>query len=289
MFFATTVLRAETHSDVRPLIIGFTPGENAETLKENGEEIGRILGAKVGAPIQIFISKDYAGLVEAMKDKKIDFGFFSALTYVFAEKEAGAKVLLKRVWHGPYYYSTIIVRDDSKIKSLKALKGKRLAFVDKASASGYLYPSVYFKKQNIDPDKYFSQVIFTGNHEASVKLLQEGKVDAIAVFANDEKVAESAWTRFPPKGVAAAQRPKVHPIWTSAPIPNDPFCVRQDFYESNPRISHDLMFSLIELEEDSKDGASFRKLLGDSTLMLATSQQYQPVREMVQELNLTLK
>jgi len=75
----------------------------------------------------------------------------------------------------------------------------------------------------------------------------------------------------------------------SEPIPNDPFVVRQDFYDSYPRISHDLMFALIEINDDPKDGARFKKLLSASSLMFATSQQYEPVREMVKELDLKLQ
>ena len=79
------------------------------------------------------------------------------------------------------------------------------------------------------------------------------------------------------------------PLWVSVPIPNDPFCVRSDFYEANPKISHDLMFALIELDDDAKEGSNFKKLLGVSSLMLATSQQYEPVRDLVKELDLKLE
>jgi phosphonate transport system substrate-binding protein len=65
--------------------------------------------------------------------------------------------------------------------------------------------------------------------------------------------------------------------------------VRQDFYDANPRISHDLMFAMIELLEDAKDGARFKQALGVSSMALATSQQYEPVREMVRELDLKLQ
>jgi len=115
------------------------------------------------------------------------------MSFVFAEKFAGAKVLLKKVWDGPYYYSTILVRGDSKIHNLAQLKGKRIAFVDQKSASGFLYPQVLFKKQKIDPLKYFSEITYSGNHEKSVALLADGKVDAVAVFSNDAKGKDTAW------------------------------------------------------------------------------------------------
>lgn len=269
------------------ITIGFIPGENPETLRENGEEIAKLLQAKIGIPVKIVVSKDYNALIEQMKEKKIDFAFFTATTYVFAEKIAGAKVLLKKVWEGPYYYSTLLVRGDSPIKKVQQLKGKSIAFVDQKSGSGYLYPQHYLKKQKIDSEKFFSKVVYSGNHEASVKMLKEGQVDAIAVFSNDPKAADTAWSQFAPKMEGKTKSARA--IWISDPIANDPFVVRQDFYDSNPKISHDLMFALVELNDDAKDGARFKKLLGVSSLMLATSQQYEPVREMIKALDLKLQ
>ncbi|MES2963586.1 MAG: phosphate/phosphite/phosphonate ABC transporter substrate-binding protein [Bdellovibrionota bacterium] len=265
--------------------IGFIPGENPETLRENGVEFGKMLESKIGVPVKIFISKDYTSLIDAMKEKKIDFAFFTAMSFVFAEKQAGAKVLLKKIWDGPFYWSTILVRTDSKISKLSQLKGKKFAFVDKKSSSGFLYPQVQFKKEGIDPTTFFGEVVYSGNHDASIHLLEEKKVDAVAVFSNDAKAVDSAWHRFAPK----TTKVKVKPLWISAPIPNDPFCVRQDFYEANPRLSHDLMFALKELDDDTKQGSHFKKLLGVSALIMATSQQYEPVRDLVKELDLKLE
>ena len=279
----------------KSVTIGFIPGENPQALQENGEAIAKLLQAKIGVPVNIYVGKSYAELVDAMAAKKVDFAFLSAMTFVFAEKKAGAKVLLKKVWESPYYYATILSRGDQKLTKLSQLKGKRFAFVDDQSASGYLYPEVYFKKSGIDPKSFFSEVIFSGNHTESIKLLREGKVDAVAVFSNDAKGKETAWERFPGVGAGvgdgtAAQKlkslKKPNRIWVSEPIPNDPFCVRQEFYDSNPKIAHELMFALLELDGDATEGANFKKLLGVSSLKIATTQQYEPVREMVKALDL---
>jgi phosphonate transport system substrate-binding protein len=280
--FAFTLNAVKAYAESpKSITIGFIPGEKPEDLKENGAALAKMLQDKIGVPVNIYVSKDYSELIDAMKTKKVDFAFFSAMTFVFAEKMAGAKVLLKKVWDGPYYYSAILA---AKATKLNQLKGKKFAFVDEKSTSGYLVPEVYFKKNNIDPKTFFSATVFSGNHPASVKMLADGKVDAIAVFSNDPKGKDTAWNRFPPEKT----KMKPHQIWISEPIPNDPFCVRQDFYDANPRISTDLMFALRDLDEDKENGPKFKKLLSVSGLMLATSQQYDSVRELVKELNLKL-
>lgn len=264
------------------ITVGVIPGGDPEQLREQGTLFAQKLQEKLQIPITLYISKDYKGLIEAMKTKKIDFAFFSSRTFVEAEQEAKAKVLLKKVWNYPYYYSTIIVPKNSKIKKLADLKGKKIAFVDENSASGYLYPKVALQKEGLKKE-IFAEVAFSGNHQASIQFLETGKVDAAAVFMDDEKGLDSAWTKF------ATQKKPFRILWKSSPIPNDPFTVRQDFYDKFPKETHSLMFAMIEILEEKPDKNTYSEVLGLQSLMPATSKQYDPVREMVKELNLHSK
>ncbi len=260
--------------------IGFTPGDDPEWLKKNGIELAKVLQSKLGVSFNIYISKNYSGLVEAMKEKKVDFGFFSALTFVDAEQKAGAKVLLKKIWEGPFYYSAVVTLKKNKIDSIEGLKGKRFGYVDERSTSGYFYPMAMLMKKNIDPDKFFSSTKFYGTHEATVKALLKGDVDAIAVYSDDNKGKSGAWVKF-----AGDKKLDFQVLWMSEPIPNDPFCVRQDFYDTYPHFTHDLMFALIDLRDEPREKNILKSLYGINGLDLATSRQYDSVRELVKYLN----
>ncbi len=257
--------------------IGYIPGEAAADLKARGEELAVLLQKRTGLKVQTYVGTSYGDLVQKMSEKKIDFAFLSALSFVEVEKQSGVRVLLKKVWEQGYYHSVLMVPTASKIRKPLDLKGKRIAFVDEKSASGYLYPLVLLKDLGLDSAKDIKPV-FSGGHDKSVELLKKGEVDAIAVFANDEKGRDSAWTHH--KGRAR----DVRVIWSSAAIPNDPLCVRVDFYERYPKTTHDLMFGLIEMNEDASTGPELKRILGVQGLMLATSQQYEPVREMAKKL-----
>jgi phosphonate transport system substrate-binding protein len=263
--------------------IGFIPGEDPEWLKRNGVEFAKALQEKLNVPFNIYISKDYSGLISAMKDKKVDFAFFSALTFVIAEQKAGAKVLLKKVWDGPFYYSAIITRKDLKINSIEDLRGKRFGYVDEKSVSGHLYPQVILKKKKLDPEHFFGETHFFGQHEASVKALIAGQVDAVAVYADDKKGKYGAWSKL-----NAKERSMIKVLWVSDPIPNDPFCVRQGFYDEYPFFTHDLMFALIDFKDEVPEKNLLKRLYGINGMELATSRQYEPVRDLVKFLNLTV-
>lgn len=254
--------------------LGFLPGEGAADLKLKGDDLAKMIGKKTGIEVRPYVGTSYSDLIEKIAQKKVDIAFLSALSYVEAESQVGLKVLLKKVWDKGFYYSVILTDSRSSIRTLKDLKGKRMAFVDKKSASGYLYPTAALSKAGLRVPEDFKSVVYSGSHDQSVHALKAKAADAIAVFSNDPKGKDSAWTQH------QGAMKDVRAVWGSAAIPNDPLCVRNDFYELNPKLTHDFMFGLIELNEDPQLGAEFRRLLGIKSLMTATSGQYEPVREM---------
>jgi phosphonate transport system substrate-binding protein len=275
-FFASVVFAEGTPNSIT---VGFTPSGDPQVLRSGALEIAKALQEELHIPVNVYISKNYTGLVEAMKTKKVDFAFLTAMSYVFAEKEAGAKVLLKQVWEQPFYYSVILTKKNSKLKTLDNLNGKRIAFVDEKSTSGYLYPQVQMKKRKIIP----SEKKFSGSHTQSVAWLDQSEVDAIAVFANDKKGQSNAYLKY-----SKEKNPekKVQILWVSEPIPNDPFSVRQDFYDQYPKTTHNLMFALIDVVDKLKSNKDVKETIGAQGFIPATQKQYDSVREVVRELDL---
>ena len=265
------------------ITLGILPGGNPEIVQKQALVLAQKVQDKLKKPVQVLIPKNYKGLIDAIKTKKVDFAFFSSMTFVESEKETPLKVLLKKTWDGPYYYSALVVKKKSALKSLKDLNNKIIAFVDENSTSGYLYPQVYLQKNKMAAAA-FKSVVFSGSHAQSVDLLEKDKADVIAVFANDEKGIKGAWTQFS-KDKSITYRV----LWISEPIPNDPIVVRSEFYTDNPKLTHEIMYTLIEIQNDLITRAEVNEVLGHGDLMPATSRQYEPVREMVNTFRASLK
>jgi phosphonate transport system substrate-binding protein len=275
------IAAAESSSKVGALPIlriGFTPGEESDGLSLRTAELGQLLEKKLEASgtrvrIQTQVGRSYEDLVEQLKNQKVDFAFLNALSFVRAEEALHLKVLLKKVWENPYYYSVLLTQKRSAFKTLQSLQKARFAFVSEGSGSGHLYPLVALKGAKLDiatlkPE----QIRFTGAHDRSVELLKRGEVDVIAVFSNTKSALDSAWTQH------GGRVGDVRVLWVSEPIPNDPFVVRKDYYDRHPRLVHELMLSLIELSESEAERPTLTRLLGVKSLMWATAQQYDPVR-----------
>ena len=164
-----------------------TPSQKPTDLLASGEEFAQVLGKLVGMPVRVTVASDYAAVIEALRNRSADLAFVHPGGYVLASREAKARIVAKNLWHGKSSFTArIYVRRDSGIKAVEDLRGKTIAFVDPASSSGYIYPMVLLIKRglvtNRDPKTFFREVVFSGAHDASMRALLNGHVDAIASF-----------------------------------------------------------------------------------------------------------
>jgi phosphonate transport system substrate-binding protein len=107
------------------------------------------------------------------------------------------------------------------------LKGKTFAFGDKGSTSGYLIPLHHFMAQGIDPDKYFSKVLYT-KHQAIETQVAAGQLDAGADYNRNRNAMIE-------QGLIKPERSKI--IWQSAPLPNDAFAVSKALHQDKALVA----------------------------------------------------
>jgi phosphonate transport system substrate-binding protein len=171
----------------KPLHLVLTPSQKPTNLLAGGEQFAKALGELAGVTIRVTVASDYAAVIEALRNRTADLAFLHPAGYVIANRETKAMIVAKNQWHGKTTFtSRIYVRKESGIKSLEDLRGKTIAFVDPASSSGYIYPMVLLIQRglvkNRDPKTFFREVMFSGAHDASIRALMNGHVDAIASF-----------------------------------------------------------------------------------------------------------
>src|SRR5213594_467740 len=171
----------------QPLHLVLTPSQKPTDLLAVGEEFGQALGKLYGAPVRVTVASDYAAVIEALRNRTADLAFVHPVGYVLASREAKARIVAKNLWHGKSTFtSRIYVRKESGFKSLEELRGRTMAFIDPASSSGYTYPMVLLIQRglvkNRDPKTFFREVMFAGAHDAAMRALVNGHVDAVASF-----------------------------------------------------------------------------------------------------------
>ena len=189
---ALLALPAPTRAADAPLTIAFTPSRDPTALQEAATAFARTVTRLSGVPMRAQVASDYAGVVEALRSRHVDLAFVHPVGYVLANREAGCQILVRDIWQGKTAYTArFYVRRASGIERLEDLRGKTVAFVDPASSSGYIYPMVLLLKRGLvrdrDPKTFFKEALFAGTHEAALRSLLQGRVDAAASF---DKAAE---------------------------------------------------------------------------------------------------
>lgn len=170
-----------------PLIIALTPSRDPTALQQAGDEFAKTIARVSGVPIRAQVASDYAGVVEALRSRRVDLAFVHPVGYVLANREAGCQILVRDVWQGKTAYTArFYVRKGGGIERVEDLRGKTVAFVDPASSSGYIYPMVLLIKKGLvkdrDPKSFFKEALFSGTHEAALQSVLNGRVDAAASF-----------------------------------------------------------------------------------------------------------
>jgi phosphate/phosphite/phosphonate ABC transporter binding protein len=201
----------------RDLKFGFTPVLGQEAERAEFEPLTTYLSDAIGEKVILYIAKDYGDLRTQMEAGTVDIGSFSPFAYVDAAHGEKIRIIAQSIIDGSATYRGLIVaRKDSGLKALSDLQGKRFAFVDPKSASGYVYPRAMLMEKGINPDSFFKETIFAGDHNKVIAAVLQGKVDAGATYDNALGIAKTAGV--PSDNLAIIAR--------TDPIPHDAIAVR---------------------------------------------------------------
>lgn len=275
-----TLSFAEAQAAPSVIRVVFTPSRDPTVLQEAAGQFADVFGKLSGLPVKVVVASDYAGVVEALRSRFVEMAFVHSVGYVYASREGGCQILVKATRRGAATYTArIFVRQGRGVRTLPELRGKRIAFVDPTSTSGYIYPMVLLIKaglvQNRDPKTFFREAVFAGAHDAALLALLNGAVDAAAVF-------DDAPQRLLPDRSRAAE---LLMVAESPRIPNDGVCVRQGL---EPELVERLTQALLGLNRP-EHRAILLRLYNIDGLIPAKDKDYDPVREAVDALHLPLK
>jgi phosphonate transport system substrate-binding protein len=233
--FATTALVALTalpaiaqdwKADYRIVRFGILSGENESDRVARYTPFQEYLEKTLGVEVEIFTAGNYDGVIQALAAGQIEFSFLGSSAYAaaYTETDGGVLPLLTSVQDDDStgYYSVIVVRCDSGLKTIDDLKGKTLAFADPDSTSGYNVPYYNLVQQGYQPEEFFAAIPFSGSHEAGVAGVVNGQFEAAATYINNEK--SGIPQRMVTKGMIKEGEACV--IWTSPEITSGPFTAR---------------------------------------------------------------
>ncbi|MGB7596749.1 MAG: phosphate/phosphite/phosphonate ABC transporter substrate-binding protein [Gallionella sp.] len=178
-----------------PLILAVHPYLAHDELISRFTPLADYIGRAIGRPVVVRIGQDYEDHVNAIGTDEVDIAYIGPAEYVNMVAKYGKKPLLARqeIDGQPYLKGEIIVRSNSPLQSLSALKGKRFVFTDASSTMGSLLPQYMLVKAGV-PLSSLSGYKFLEGHENVALAVLAGDYDAGAV-------KEETFQKFAPKGL----------------------------------------------------------------------------------------
>lgn len=261
------------------LTIGLIPEQNVFKQVARYQPLGDYIGKKTGIKVKFTILSRYGNIIKRFVSDKMDGAFFGSFTGAMAIQKLGVEPLARPVNldGSSTYWGYIFARKDSGIKTAADMKGKRIAFVEKATTAGYIYPMAFFKEHGIkDINTYFREYYFAGSHDAAIYAVLDRKFDVgCAKHSMFDRVARSN-PRVIKELVILAKSPQV---------PSNGLAVRKDL---SPALKKQLRDVLLSMDKDP-EGLETLKHFEAIRFIPTTKEDYNPVFDIARKAGIDLK
>lgn len=260
------------------LNVAVIPSENQATVMQRYTALQNYLNKQFGIDVKLFTATDYAGIIEAIRSRRVEMAFFGPASYARAWEVTNGNIepiVVESDINGvAAYRSVVIVKTDAPYRKLEDLKGKALAFVDPNSTSGFVAPNFFLHKNGTPANQYFSRTGFAGSHDNVALAVVNGQYDAGFVWYRSE--TDSVFQRMWDKNLIAKNSVRV--IWTSPDIPESPWAVRKDLPEN---LRADLRRAMLDMV--NADNAGFRQITENNSkgFLPGDHNMYAPIIEML--------
>lgn len=231
------------------LKLGRIPFTNSTAMVYKHTKFLEYLTKKLGVKeIRLQTASDYTSIMNLLIKGDIDIAWLATMTSVEARRNPEIEILVKPIRFGTTSYRGIIIaRQDSGIRSLKDLKGKKFAWVEPESASGYTFPKALLLEAGISEND-FSDKAFLNKHDAVVLNVLLGKYDAGACY-DDARNTLRDKTKMDELTILA----------TTQDISNEPIVVRKSL---PPDLIEKIKQALLDLSIKTPEG---KEILDDLT------------------------
>ena len=216
--------------------------------------------------VEFFPVSGRTAAVEAMNAGQVDFVLTGPAEYVVFN--ARLKAVPVVVWERPNYRSSIVVPDESPIRSLADLKGKKISFGEIGSTSQHLAPATILADGGLAYGKDFEPVFLKLNVAAEALLRND-----IAAIGMNQTHLERITKAFPNR--------KFRTIGEGANLPNDLVVasakVKPEVVEAVRSTFRDHGPALLAAITATKENAKF---IGGSFQYTVSDRDYDAVRRM---------
>ncbi len=270
--------KAEIGTAENPVKFFFIPSVDAKMLADKTKLVQAYLEKNTPYKYKIQVPQSYVAVVEAFGTNRADVASLNTFGYILANERYGAQARIVVMRFGKdTYQAQIVARTDSKIQKVEDIAGKKVAYVDPASTSGFLLPAKLFKEKNIKP----TETVFANKHDNVITMVYQKQVDAGATFYSPPENGVIQDARRLVKTQFPDVESKIKIVQLTDEIPNDPMVFRKDLPEE---MKEKITKALIEYIGTPEGQDTFHSIYGVTGLKTVTDEHYNGVRQMLSTL-----
>ncbi|MEO0323691.1 MAG: serine/threonine-protein kinase [Myxococcota bacterium] len=198
----------------------------AATVDDRHDDaLSAALSATFGIGTVALRFRRYEALVRALSEGRIELAWLPPVAVARARRYADLELLAMVERERTTYASALVAREGT-VASLGELEGRRAAWVDPWSSSGYHWPRQLLRQAGYDPRSFFSEELFLGSHDAVLDAVESGEADVGGTFCpvDDAGVpVDPPWLRrsaAPEPGVSTPP-PPLEALAVSERVPPD--------------------------------------------------------------------
>jgi phosphate/phosphite/phosphonate ABC transporter binding protein len=142
----------------RTVRVAVLPLYSPITMYDRYDPLMRHLSREVGREFKLVIPRDFEDFVRLVKAGTVHFAYQNPYVYARLAARVPMRALVTTVSASERdaadaFRGVIITRDDSPIREVRALAGKKVLIVSRLSAGGYLSQRLFLEQEGIDVDR----------------------------------------------------------------------------------------------------------------------------------------
>ena len=217
---------AISSSNVMRLVFGLVAETQENQASTSFDDLSAWLRANHDLQLERKAWPTYRALAESVREGTSDVAWLPPVAYAWLAEAVNPLGSIVR-GGSTTYAAALVVREDSSVRTLADLSGKRAGkragWVDPWSAAGYVVPRLELARAGIDPAATFASETFYGTHRDVLLALGRGDCDIAGTYARtreDDAAPEGAWSEL--------AEVRVRVVTTFGSIPSDVIAVRRN-------------------------------------------------------------
>ncbi len=215
----------------------------------------------------------YQEQLDKFHRNEMDLALFGGYTFIKAQLRDHADPLVMRDVDFQFT-SYFLVASDNKATKISELKGQSFSFGSALSTSGHIMPRFFLSTQNIVPETFFSQVVYSDAHDLTARWVQEKRVDVGAVnsLTIDQMFKEKKLSKD-----------KVKILWKTPPYPDYVWAARRKLPE---KLKAKIIEAFVKLSPDNRQHRDLLELTGANYYFPANADDFEPIRKIALQLDM---